>query len=157
MNILKFKLIVLFSICIYSCDKNLDILPDYSARNFSILNLTDKEFTSAIIYVGALIDDKFIPTDSLVVNVHIPPRTVNSKVSNLGVLYSETTLPTWSPNIETVGLLSNTGTFLLKLSDGGERRYYKNFTFPNPRIGNTLSFDILDDNLTYPDTKETTN
>lgn len=146
----------LFFVILSSCDDEIDSFLETN-RYVEILNYTDNEYNNSTIYIGALKDEKFIPTDSLVNNTTIPPKSTKTQTNNAGEMFSHSILPKWNPDVNKVGNISNIGTFYIKLSDGSSQQYQKIFTFPNPRIGNTIYFDIKTDNLTYPDTKETTN
>lgn len=140
-------------ISLSSCDNNETPYTD-GGIHFYLHNETATEFQSAKFYIGMIIDEKFIPTDSLIELQRIRPNTeAPVKTNHTGQIYTSTNYGSpkgWKPNWEKIQSFSTKGQFLIKLSDGREL-FFGDFNLPNPPLnGATYNIYIEEDRIFYP-------
>lgn len=108
----------------------MDIDADTVGRIYvAVKNYTKKSYEGYTFYIGAIKNDTFIATDSIVIEQKIasihnaqPTDLITSEEGDYVWMYSTTSgsekARNWKPNFEIIEMMSNYYAFSVKLSDG---------------------------------------
>ena len=105
----------------------------------SIYNGTNTQYNDSVkLYIGAIKDDNFIVTDSIIfMSVIIKPKEESEySINNLPLDTSD-----WRPSLEKIEKESKIGGFYIEM--GNLKHFFNQFSFPSPKLeGVTLGIRI---------------
>ena len=142
MNTSNYFIFRIFFFILISCEK--EYFPD-GGIHFQIFNNTENTYDKSILYIGAVKDNRFIVTDSI-----ISIDLIDKRIS-ITEEFSKYIFEGWKPNLQKIKNKSNNGIFLFKLSE--EKQLFLNpFSFPQPTLDEAiLILTIQDFGLVNPE------
>jgi hypothetical protein len=113
---------LVFTFIFISCEK------DYfyeGGVTFRVINRTENIYNKANVYIGAVKENDFIVTDSIIFNDVIDKRAGTTELE----AFDKTIVDDWRPNLDKITEISSKGVFLFQLSNE-EQLFIYPFNFP---------------------------
>ena len=141
MKTLQYIFCVIFIFVISGCET--DYFPD-GGLIFSIHNSTENTYNGQkTLYIGAVVNNTFYVTDSIVSNDFIDKRISPTAVFGKDIFYG------WKPNLKKLKSKSSNGLLLFKLSNE-KQLFFRPFGFPQTMLDQAnLIVTIKDSGLIY--------
>ena len=125
-------LIAFVTIIFQSCISESDRIFVDGGIFINFLNKTDHKFSGDVIYIGAIINNDFIVTDSLEIG-NIKAKSINDTIATT-TSYPLQKLDGWKPNLDKIKSKSSKGLFYVKLHEIDTPLFFNEFTFPRPTL-----------------------
>lgn len=124
--------VLFFGLLFFNCDGFTDIDEGEKGIRFYLYNYTNVSYEGATFFIGAVVNDRIIVTDSLKTNIEITslldPKSNTIYTDDVGKKYVQISARNddvylskgWRPDFDKIKKLSNDYCFKIKLSDGRE-------------------------------------